>query len=144
MQIIPIECKRDIFTLYNHCKGSAYFFLFYRRNIQCYYCFFDIDGIKIMWMRSKKRHFLGDNKYMYCTSTPQNRFVCLFVCLFVWSLSSHSRIFHSYGDVTIAGEGLQILIYARNLWPLSSEGSLTCHTCCDTGLPFIMVISEDP
>ena len=36
-------------------------------------------------------------------------FVCLFVCL---SLSSHSRIFHSYEDVTIEGEGLQILTYA--------------------------------
>ena len=40
---------------------------------------------------------------------------------------SHSRIFHSYGDVTIAGERLQILTYARHAWPLSSEGSLTCH-----------------
>ena len=64
--------------------------------------------------------------------------------LAVWSLSSHSRIFNSYGDVTIAGEGLQILTYAQHLWPLSSEGSLTCHTHCDAGLPFIMVISEDP
>ena len=67
-----------------------------------------------------------------------------FIYLFIWSLSSHSRIFHSYGDVTIAGEGLQILTYARHSWPLSSEDSLTCHTHCDTGLPFIMVISEDP
>ena len=57
---------------------------------------------------------------------------------------SHSRIFHSNGDVNIAGEGLQILTYARHSWPLSSEGSLTCHTYCDTGLPLIMVISEDP
>ena len=36
----------------------------------------------------------------------------------------------------------------RILWSTengtSSEGSLTCHTYCDTGLPFIMVISEDP
>ena len=68
----------------------------------------------------------------------------LFVCLILWSLSSHSRIFHSYVDITIAGEGLQILTYARLSWSLSSEGSLTCHTYCDTGLPFIMVISEDP
>ena len=30
--------------------------------------------------------------------------ICLF--LFVWSLTSHSRIFHSYGDVIITGEGL--------------------------------------
>ena len=55
-----------------------------------------------------------------------------FVCLFVWSLSSHSRIFQSYGDVTIAGEGLQILTYAWHSWPSSSGG------------PFIIVISEDP
>ena len=27
---------------------------------------------------------------------------------------------------------------------LSSEGSLACYTYCDTGHPFIMVISEDP
>ena len=27
---------------------------------------------------------------------------------------------------------------------LSNEGSLACHTYCDTGRPFIMVISEDP
>ena len=33
---------------------------------------------------------------------------------------------------------------ARHLWPLSSEGSIACHTYCDTGHPFIMVISEDP
>ena len=32
-------------------------------------------------------------------------------------------LFHSYRDVTIAGEGLQILTYARPSWPLSSEGS---------------------
>ena len=72
-------------------------------------------------------------------------FICLFVCLFVWSFSSLSRTFHSfmYGDVTIADEGLQILTYARHSWPLSSEGSLACHTYCDMG-PFIMVISEDP
>ena len=29
-------------------------------------------------------------------------------------------------------------------WPLSSEGSLACHTYCDTGHPCILVISEDP
>ena len=73
----------------------------------------------------------------------KNLFPCLFDCLFVWSFSSHSRIFHSFGDVTIAGEGLQILTFFRHLWPLSSEGSLACQTHCDTGHPFIMVIYED-
>ena len=36
-----------------------------------------------------------------------------------------------------------MLTYARHSWPLSSEGSLTRHIHCDTGLPFIMVISQD-
>ena len=56
-----------------------------------------------------------------------------FVCLFVWGFSSHSWNFHSYGDVTIADEGLQILTYAQYSWSLSSEGSFACNTYCDTG-----------
>ena len=64
-------------------------------------------------------------------------------CLIVWVFSSHLRIY-SYGYVTIAGEGLQILTCAWHAWQWSSEGSLVCHNYCDTGHPFIMVISEDP
>ena len=30
---------------------------------------------------------------------------------FVWGLSSYSRIFHSFGDVTINGEGLHFFFY---------------------------------
>ena len=66
--------------------------------------------------------------------------LCFFVCLV---FMSHSRIFHSYGDVTITSER-QILTYARHVWPLSKEISLVCHTYCDTGLWFMVVISEDP
>ena len=62
--------------------------------------------------------------------------ICLEFIVFVWSLS---RIFHSYGAVTIAGEGLRILTYARHSWPLSMEGSITCHIHCDKGLQFILV-----
>ena len=77
--------------------------------------------------------------------------ICLFetlliqigTCLFVYIFSSNSRNFHSFGDVTINGEELQILAYSRHLWPLSSEGSLACHTYYDTGHPFIMISSED-
>ena len=64
-----------------------------------------------------------------------------FCCLFVWSFMSHSRIFHWYGNVSIIGEGFRILIYTLQSWPLSGEGSLAY---CNTGHPFIMVISEDP
>ena len=68
----------------------------------------------------------------------------VFVCLFVGFFRPTWRILHSYGDVTFTGEGLQILTYARHSGPLGSEGSLACHTYCDTGHPFKMVISEDP
>ena len=64
--------------------------------------------------------------------------------LFVWGLTSHSRIFHSYRDVTITDEGLRILTYARHSWPLSSLGLFGVPTYCDTEHPLIMVISEDP
>ena len=69
-----------------------------------------------------------------------------FGCLeFIVPLKHFSLIWRRHHvDVTIAGERLQILTYARHSWPLNSEGSLTCHSYCDTGLPFIMVISEDP
>ena len=69
---------------------------------------------------------------------------CMYVCLFVWGFSSNSRIFHSQGDVTNSGDGLQMLTYARHLRPSSRKGSLAKHTYCDTGHPLIMVISEDP
>ena len=56
-----------------------------------------------------------------------------FICL------SHSRIFHSYGDVTIAGEMLQILTYARHLRPLrmyAIDGNMNSrsnrYVCKDT------------
>ena len=53
------------------------------------------------------------------------------------------EFYHAYGDVIIAIEGLLILTYARHSWPLSIEGSLACHTYCDTGHPFIMIICKD-
>ena len=66
-------------------------------------------------------------------------FMCLIDCLFAWAFTSNLRIFHSYGDVTITGEGLQFFNFTR---PLTSEDWLMCHTYCDTGQPFIMVISD--
>ena len=48
--------------------------------------------------------------------------------------------FHLFEDVTITGEGLQIWTNAWHSWPLSIEVSLACHTYCDKGHLFIMVI----
>ena len=64
---------------------------------------------------------------------------CKYICkllsilfLFVGVSSSHSRIFHSYWDVTNTDEGLQILTNTRLSWPLRIEGSFKWHTYCDT------------
>ena len=78
----------------------------------------------------------SDNWTLFC-------FVRVCFCLFVWNFSSLSSIFHWFGDSTIAGEWLHILTFSRHLWALSSEGSLACHTYCDMGQLFTMVISED-
>ena len=67
-------------------------------------------------------------------------FVCLFVCLFVVPLENFSLIWRHQHYQWRAKK----ITYARSTWPLSSEVSLACNTYCDTGHPFIMVISEDP
>ena len=65
------------------------------------------------------------------------------LCLFVWFFPT--REFFTYMQTSpLPVKGCKLLTYARHSWPLSSEGALTCHTHCDTGLPFIMVFSEDP
>ena len=58
-----------------------------------------------------------------------------FVCFF--GLFRPIREFFTHLE-TIAVEGLHILTYARQLWPLSSECSLACHTHRDTGHPRIV------
>jgi hypothetical protein len=49
--------------------------------------------------------------------------------LFTCSFSSRSRIFHLHGNVTIAGEFRPML--GAHAGPLSREGSLSCHICCE-------------
>ena len=56
-----------------------------------------------------------------------------FVYLFVWGFSSHLIIFHWPLPV----KSCKFFTYTRHSWPLSSDGSLTCHTYCDTSQPFI-------
>ena len=118
------------------------------RIMKVYYCLLHVCWIMstcVITMHAKCNVFMSICNIIMMTAWHISYICFLFVCLFVYlGLSSHLRIFHSYGDVTIAGEGLQILTYARHSWPLSSEGSLTSHTYCDTGHPFIMVISDDP
>jgi hypothetical protein len=55
----------------------------------------------------------------------------LFVCL-----ESHEQFFSYLATVTIAGDGAANLDLYLALTAVSSEGSFTCHTYCDTGPPF--------
>ena len=71
-------------------------------------------------------------KWLYLAYIVLNGFVCFSVLGF----SSHSWIFHSYGDIIITGEGLNVFTCARHSWPLSSECSSVCHTYCDPGKLF--------
>ena len=87
--------------------------------------------------KKNTHYFILSNQYFTkIFGTMERNYKLCVVWMFVCGFSSHSRIFHSYGDVTISGEGLQFLIYARHSWPLSSEGSLSCHTYCARGHPF--------
>ena len=63
-----------------------------------------------------------------------------FLYMFVWGFSSHSRIFHSYGDITLPVKGYKNFTYT---WPVSNEGSFEYHTYCGKGHSFIMVISGE-
>ena len=101
---------------------------------------------KYFWWCQRSRTGLTESKEFTKTFKFKNIQISaslkkLFVCFFVFFVPLSS--FHSFGDITIAGEGLQILIHARHLWPLTTEGSLACHTYNDTGHPFLMVVSED-
>ena len=69
-------------------------------------------------------------------TSPQFLFVCLF-----WGVSSHSRILHSFGDVTTTGEWLcsalsEFLKWAihtmtrANPWLWSFPRTRDTHTCC--------------
>ena len=105
------------------------------------YCFLFMVNICTVTLLKNKRQmilFFKTHITLFTTEPFNNLLVfCLFVCLGVFR---HSRIFYSYGDVTITDEGLQFLTYARHSRPLNNEGSLACHTYYDTGHPFIMLI----
>lgn len=78
-------------------------------------------------------HFLP-NIYLYLSFEKyyqKMRCVCLFLCLeFLVPLKN----VHSFGNITIVCEGVQILTFARLLWRLGSDGSVACQVYCDTGI----------
>ena len=118
-------------------------------SFQCYRC--DTDIYELSLGETFSRGGIYNNQSSMPPNIPTGSILTklgpkhpwvLFVCLGIFVPLEKCSII--YGNVTITGEGLQILTYIRHLLPLSSEDSLECHTCCDTAYPLIMVISEDP
>ena len=64
------------------------------------------------------------------------QFVCVSLVFFFWGFRPTRKL--------LTHVEKKIQIWTLYSLPLSSEGSLKCHTCDDTGQPFILVISEDP
>ena len=62
----------------------------------------------------------------------------------VWILSFFVCLFGGFRPTQEFFTHFEILTHVWHSWPLSSNGSLACHTYCDTGQSFIMVISENP
>ena len=60
----------------------------------------------------------------------------MFVCLFMVYRPTRESFTHFKTSL--------VPVKGCKFWPLSSEGSLACHTYCDTGHPFIMVIFKAP
>ena len=83
-----------------------------------------INDVQMMKRSTKILNFMMvnffKNSLLYCW---------VYIKQFVWVISSHSRMFHSYGDFAITGQRLQIFTYARASWPLSSDSfKLATHT----------------
>ena len=83
-----------------------------------------------------------NNKCVSATSSFTSRdipiFFYCFVCLF--GVFRPNRKFFTHLETS----PLPVKGYKFWPWPLISEGSLACHTYCDTRRPLIIVISEDP
>ena len=70
-----------------------------------------------------------------------------YVCLF-GVLHPTREVFNLMETSQLPVEGCKFWLvlgtHGHWAWPLSSEGSLACHTFCDMEHPFKIVISEDP
>ena len=64
-------------------------------------------------------------RYRTQSSSTITSLVCLFVCWRFGGFRPSRDFFHSFGDITITDEEIQI--YVRHSLPLSSEVSLACH-----------------
>ena len=78
--------------------------------------------------------------------------ITLFLFVIPFKIPTLAMIFYVFGVYRPTREyfthmetsALPVKGYARHSWPVSNEGSLACHSFCDTRNSLIMAISEDP
>ena len=63
--------------------------------------------------------------------------------LIIHCFTSHARVFFTYMERSaLPVKVCKIWVYAWRSGPLSREGTLSCHTCCDTGPRFSILIQR--
>jgi hypothetical protein len=70
--------------------------------------------------------------------------VCYFCHFIIWGFTSRSRIFHLYGDITIAGDGLQNLSLCSVLRAFEQGGIFIVPHLLWHGTSVFLVSSEGP
>ena len=125
-----------LFVFYN------FLFVFYPRD--CLFSFVTTDFIGLIHPMSNK--VIREVLWMGHGGSSDPLSSMVLDWLIIYGFTSRLRIFHLYGDVTFAGEGLQNLGLCsalRACTPMNREGSLSCHTCCDTGPRFFRSYPKD-
>ena len=104
---------------------------------------FSIPFLFIVYKYDTLNSFTCSFIYISQNKSSLYSYVCLIVCCLGYVVRPNWEIF-THLETTIISEGLQILTYTWQSWPLSIEGSLTCLTYCDKDHPFITVTSDEP
>ena len=114
----PLKWPKKCLLLFKHfiilCKRFFTFITKFKSNIY-------LSNLSEYWMWP---HWLIHDMNKPALSLI---FTCKLNFCLIWFFLSQSRIFHAYVDVIIAGEGLPILTYARQSWPLLSVLHLLWH-----------------
>jgi hypothetical protein len=82
--------------------------------------------------------------HQMCTSTTQVSSLMLRSTDWLFTVLRPAKEFFTYMEMSpLPVKGCKILAFARRSGPLSSEGSLLCHTRCDTGPRFFLSHPKD-
>ena len=81
--------------------------------------------------------------FQWCEKVWKNDMLNILINFSVW-LFAFLESFTHMDTSSLPLNGCKFLTYTWHSWPANSEGSLACHTYCDTGHSFILLISENP